>query len=681
MQITARSDRDLTPEGIVQKVADSSGSKYSAANQKPAGGPPPPVATKPVFMPTQSGSGGSGFNPLGGSRKSTSKEDVDEDGWGKDAPQVTRTQLEKVQSAYQPTKVNMRELSSRPQEPLKFPATQQRESGNDDVVKGAYQPIGKVDIAAIRRQAQEGRLASDDRPTTVKGSYEPVGKVDIAAIRARAQQPTGREDSSSARDTEQPKSLPDRSSAFTTSERLTSLPKPKVGNKFGSAAGTFGTKAPTPGGFGLDSKTSPSVPPVGASRTFADDGGRTPAQQWAEKKAKGGGNAPSQPSPSSFGVKSPIAAQTSGGEGWKSGYTGKSWATVQTSKPGHQAPAHDEGSTAQEAEPPTLAGDVGAMREMFKSSDISDRTPPGPPPLDTSNKPIARGVPIPGLFSQPSGGNEAYSHPKLPNPPPQPRSPTPPTPERSDSPIRVVKPVSNSQVPEVEDAHEEQYSPPPTIPVRSMAETVSQYAETPAAEESAPRFPDTGRAAGAAVAAATFGHETAAAPGAELSGKRALIQYDYEKAEDNELELREGEYVTNINMVDEDWWHGENQRGQSGLFPSNYVELVEDDGPSQQAPATTQAAAAEPAPGPAGGAGAVATALYDYEAAEDNELSFPEGAKISNVVSTITLNSTCISLTFMSGVSGRGLVVWCIRWKGRFIPSQLRATRRLKALN
>src|ERR1700753_459816 len=32
VQITARSDRDLTPEGIIQKVADASGSKYSSSS-------------------------------------------------------------------------------------------------------------------------------------------------------------------------------------------------------------------------------------------------------------------------------------------------------------------------------------------------------------------------------------------------------------------------------------------------------------------------------------------------------------------------------------------------------------------------------------------------------------------------------------------------------------------------
>lgn len=51
------------------------------------------------------------------------------------------------------------------------------------------------------------------------------------------------------------------------------------------------------------------------------------------------------------------------------------------------------------------------------------------------------------------------------------------------------------------------------------------------------------------------------------------------------------------------------------------------------------AAAAEPAtPTPASAPsheqGATATALYEYEAGEDNELAFPENAIIKNVVSS-----------------------------------------------
>jgi hypothetical protein len=127
------------------------------------------------------------------------------------------------------------------------------------------------------------------------------------------------------------------------------------------------------------------------------------------------------------------------------------------------------------------------------------------------------------------------------------------------------------------------------------------------------------------VAEQTFGHDQVADGQAGSGGKRAVIQYDYEKAEDNEIDLVEGEYVTNIEMVDDDWWMGTNSKGESGLFPSNYVELVEDEAgaTSHSAPAPAPAPAAQPEPEsePASG-GATATALFDYEAAEDNGTRF-----------------------------------------------------------
>lgn len=84
---------------------------------------------------------------------------------------------------------------------------------------------------------------------------------------------------------------------------------------------------------------------------------------------------------------------------------------------------------------------------------------------------------------------------------------------------------------------------------------------------------------------------------------------------------------------------GTNSKGASGLFPSNYVELVEGEEHSGAAAAAPEPepepvpeAAPPPASRPAASAGPTATALYDYEAAEDNELSFDEGAKISDLV-------------------------------------------------
>lgn len=646
VQITARSDSDLSPESIVQKVADASGAKYSAGGSAPVpAAAPPPVAKKPVFTPTTSTLAGS-FNPIVAAR-TRNRVGEDDDGWGVDAPPVTRTQLEKVAPAYQPTKVNIAELRKN-KDDSRSDGIQKRDDRPGDIVKGGYQPIGKVDIAALRAQAKN---TQDDRPTTVKGAYEPVGKVDIAAIRAKAQQRPAESEESDT-----PKSLVERTAAFTQTERLTELPKPKVAKKFAGSAAFTGTKAPTPAPLGFGSPAVPAVPPVGAaSRTFADQGGKTPAQIWAEKKAKQGGAVAPVSTPSPAAV--PIAAQKSGSE-WKSGYSGKSWAPVQTPNYSRGVETHATGGSASQEKsepevPSSPAGGISALRDRFKDTapvvvTTSSRSAPSvsspgpatgeeehaPPPLPTGSRPSG-GFALPGLPSRPPAADAEEEkderqleeevralnvHDKDEGEP--------------SSPVRIPVPVARSEVPEVEPAND---LPPHPVPVLQ---------EVPK-EEDLPVEEDTHdpRAAALNVASESLGHDVEAPQAASDGGKRALVQYDYEKAEDNEIDLQEGEYVINIQMVDDDWWMGTNAQGESGLFPSNYVEVVEDDEPAAatsaapaaavtQAPAMPSAAQAEAvAPATAAGkvSGPTATAQFDYEAAEDNELSFPEGATITGL--------------------------------------------------
>lgn len=587
----------------------------------------------------------------------------------------------------------MRELSSQKPEQPWFLGARKNDEPSGDVVKGGYQPVGKVDIAALRRQAQEVGSSISDRPNIVKGSYEPIGKVDIAAIKARAQQSSDRETprsmspaatGASSRNEdrgEERKPLPDRSAPFTTSERLTSLPKPKVANRFGGGSSSFtGTKAPTPGGFGIESNPTPTAPPVGVGRTFADQGGKTPAQLWAEKKARErglSGASDTHPPPSFGAPASPITNQSSGGAEWKSGYAGKSWAPVQTTRTGQSSSSVGEHRTAEEDDArddtnAVPAGGISAIRDRFRdappmvaASTGARDTAPSPPPLDTSSKSNAsRGVAIPGLPARAAHAQtEDEEETRMPTPPAQPpRSPTPPTPPATDpgSPIRVAMPVARGHqpVPEIDDARAEQFSPPPAMPTRSLAQQIPH--EDDLTDE--PPGYDPARAAGATVGAASADESAAgsAHPSTTKSGKRALVQFDYDKAEDNEIDLREGEHITNIDMVDADWWMGQNSRGEAGLFPSNYVDLVpEDEGngattSSAHAPAPTTAREPQPqsimhTEPTRADEGHTATALYDYDAAEDNELSFPEHARITGIVSQLLLEDVAL-LTATIGV-------------------------------
>uniref|UniRef100_A0A6B2L1Z4 SH3 domain-containing protein n=1 Tax=Arcella intermedia TaxID=1963864 RepID=A0A6B2L1Z4_9EUKA len=94
--------------------------------------------------------------------------------------------------------------------------------------------------------------------------------------------------------------------------------------------------------------------------------------------------------------------------------------------------------------------------------------------------------------------------------------------------------------------------------------------------------------------------------------------YAYDATEPNELTFGEGETLYLIEKDDSGWWRGRNAKGQEGVFPSNFVEVVGEEGA-------------------AGTAGTVDinadyTALYDYDAEDENELTIKEG-EILHVIS------------------------------------------------
>jgi len=55
----------------------------------------------------------------------------------------------------------------------------------------------------------------------------------------------------------------------------------------------------------------------------------------------------------------------------------------------------------------------------------------------------------------------------------------------------------------------------------------------------------------------------------------AKVLYSYEAQDDTEIDLEEGEIITGIILQDEDWAIGFNQKSKQGMFPLNYVELIQ----------------------------------------------------------------------------------------------------------
>ncbi|KAG0296928.1 hypothetical protein BGZ97_004387 [Linnemannia gamsii] len=163
-----------------------------------------------------------------------------------------------------------------------------------------------------------------------------------------------------------------------------------------------------------------------------------------------------------------------------------------------------------------------------------------------------------------------------------------------------------------------------------------------AAQAAAAAVQATAQAAASQVSHA--GHEVA--PGSVS----AVVLYSYEQTEENEMSLIEGEVIVNVTELDVGWWSGESMDGtRSGLFPANYVEVVEnaqdhvavapaavhyeeeDEHAAHHvdAPASNGHARAEVADAASSGPSAVA--LYDYSAGEPNELSFAEGDVITDI--------------------------------------------------
>jgi len=93
--------------------------------------------------------------------------------------------------------------------------------------------------------------------------------------------------------------------------------------------------------------------------------------------------------------------------------------------------------------------------------------------------------------------------------------------------------------------------------------------------------------------------------------------YAYEATEANELTFEESETIFLIEKDESGWWRGRNKKGVEGVFPSNFVEVVGEEG--------------------GGASGTVDInadfqALYDYEAEDDTELSIKE-REILHVIS------------------------------------------------
>lgn len=57
-------------------------------------------------------------------------------------------------------------------------------------------------------------------------------------------------------------------------------------------------------------------------------------------------------------------------------------------------------------------------------------------------------------------------------------------------------------------------------------------------------------------------------------GMKARALYDYQAVDDTEITFDPGDIITHIDTIDEGWWQGLGPDGTYGLFPANYVEVI-----------------------------------------------------------------------------------------------------------
>lgn len=56
---------------------------------------------------------------------------------------------------------------------------------------------------------------------------------------------------------------------------------------------------------------------------------------------------------------------------------------------------------------------------------------------------------------------------------------------------------------------------------------------------------------------------------------RSLTFYDTVSADDTEITFDPDDIITQIEQIDEGWWVGNAPDGSRGMFPANYVEIME----------------------------------------------------------------------------------------------------------
>ncbi|KAG8440146.1 hypothetical protein GDO86_006082 [Hymenochirus boettgeri] len=114
---------------------------------------------------------------------------------------------------------------------------------------------------------------------------------------------------------------------------------------------------------------------------------------------------------------------------------------------------------------------------------------------------------------------------------------------------------------------EDDYEAIPDLPSRSLEEDNEDYDNVIVPETDNGLYEELPKEEGPVLTVSSSSQK-------EGPGMTAIAIYDYEGGADDEISFQPRDLITDIEMLDEGWWSG-TCRGHRGLFPANYVELVQ----------------------------------------------------------------------------------------------------------
>jgi len=146
--------------------------------------------------------------------------------------------------------------------------------------------------------------------------------------------------------------------------------------------------------------------------------------------------------------------------------------------------------------------------------------------------------------------------------------------EEEDKPVEMErrKEMSEEQEEEKVEVHSDIAPPPPAFDNQSpMKEGVVRKEEVPEIYTAVEKDEEEG-VHHATVATVTGEGESTSL---ESYGTCAVALYDYQASDETEISFDPGQIISHIDQIDPGWWQGLGPQGNYGLFPANYVEIID----------------------------------------------------------------------------------------------------------